>query len=395
MLVDKFNSDVMADTIDLIYNNLSIVGEGQINLNPPYQREVVWSDEKKEFFIDSILKNIVPTNLIFNINQTENERICIDGKQRCTSIKEFIDNAWPVEINGEKFFFGPEEKIKKDIRQEYERYKIFSPSERSEFKYKKIPIVTYKNLKYEDQLEVFGRIQQGCPLTEGEKISCNFIDLKSFNQIRIYFDSFKDNDLIRKYTSFERKKHHKFLFDIMYYLDTGLKNNTKKNFNIFIKKLDGNIKKLNVVINKCTDSIKLVFTKHLLNHPDIQSIKIKKALLIIIIHYLCEKYSNNEKKINDDSKLIRKTIIEFTKYTTKNKIIVKLGEACLSNLQKIYNNIYENNFKILLDIESDNDSSEKDLDESENESSSDSEKNNNKKINNNKIVVKGKKIKKK
>lgn len=64
------------------------------DMKPAYQRESVWSDEKKSFFIDSVLKNLpIPPVFLRQRIDTETGKSLyevIDGKQRLTSILEFI-----------------------------------------------------------------------------------------------------------------------------------------------------------------------------------------------------------------------------------------------------------------------------------------------------------------
>lgn len=70
------------------------------NFEPPYQRRSVWSEEKKSFFIDSILKNypIPPVFLHQKIDDQTGKTTydVIDGKQRLTAIIEFIEGEIPV-----------------------------------------------------------------------------------------------------------------------------------------------------------------------------------------------------------------------------------------------------------------------------------------------------------
>lgn len=73
---------------------------GKYNFDPPYQRRSLWTDEKKSFLIDSILKNypIPPIFLHQKIDDTSGKTKydVIDGKQRLTAIVEFIRNLIPV-----------------------------------------------------------------------------------------------------------------------------------------------------------------------------------------------------------------------------------------------------------------------------------------------------------
>lgn len=70
------------------------------NYNPPCQRQSVWHLEQKVFLIDSILKNfpIPPIFLHSHIDvDTGKTRFdVIDGKQRLTTIKEFIENKFAI-----------------------------------------------------------------------------------------------------------------------------------------------------------------------------------------------------------------------------------------------------------------------------------------------------------
>lgn len=66
------------------------------NYEPPYQRLSVWSEEKQSFFIDSLLRNypVPPIFLHKKIDDSTGKQTfnIIDGKQRLTSIKRFINN---------------------------------------------------------------------------------------------------------------------------------------------------------------------------------------------------------------------------------------------------------------------------------------------------------------
>ncbi len=358
---DKFRSDVIADTINTLYNELSIKGEGSINLDMPYQRDIVWTPEKKKLFIDSIIKHIIPQTIILNINSDKNQRECIDGKQRCISIKEFINNEWPIEINGINYFFGPDDRILKRIADDYNNYKVFLPSQRSDFKQTKIPVTTYHDLEYHDQLEIFGRIQNGSPLTDGEKMTSYFPNIISYNEITNFFEKYKNSDAIKNYTSFDRKKHHSFLMDIMFYINQGLKAKNTKNMDTFISSLAKNNKLLRICINDCKNVIMWLFTDDLLNHSSICKIKLKKYILCTIIYYLFKNFNNDLFK--KKSKYIRLTITDTTNYLHKNKTKISNSESSVKEINDIFNKFYKKNMMDTIDKlkYSDDDMSDSDL----------------------------------
>ncbi|MDR2319795.1 MAG: DUF262 domain-containing protein [Pseudomonas sp.] len=108
----------MSKLLERASNNVSIsnfyeeYSVGKYNMNPPYQRLSVWSPEKKAFFIDSILKNL-PIPPVFlrqkiddNTGKTSYE--VIDGKQRLTSIVEFIEDGFPTSDEADDPFHDDE-----------------------------------------------------------------------------------------------------------------------------------------------------------------------------------------------------------------------------------------------------------------------------------------------
>ncbi|MBI5633638.1 MAG: DUF262 domain-containing protein [Nitrospirae bacterium] len=97
MKVPLLNRESNTITIATFHENYLLK---KYNLNPPYQRHSVWSDEKQSFLIDSILKNfpMPPIFLRQNIDDNSGKTTydVIDGKQRLTSIIRFINNEIPA-----------------------------------------------------------------------------------------------------------------------------------------------------------------------------------------------------------------------------------------------------------------------------------------------------------
>ncbi|KAG2018750.1 hypothetical protein CC2G_008144 [Coprinopsis cinerea AmutBmut pab1-1] len=70
----------------------------EINLDAEYQRDVVWPDAKQISLIDSIYRNFYVPPVIFATKTHDDgseTKICIDGKQRLTSIRRFMDGLIP------------------------------------------------------------------------------------------------------------------------------------------------------------------------------------------------------------------------------------------------------------------------------------------------------------
>ncbi|GMK54663.1 hypothetical protein CspeluHIS016_0112490 [Cutaneotrichosporon spelunceum] len=145
-----------------------LIQTGTVNLNPDYQRDVVWSDARQMKLIQSLMQHYFVPPVIFAVQMNEEkgieERICIDGKQRCTSIRRFIDGRIPFisPKTGEKFWYTtyPGQKGGKPL----------SRLLKQRFDQLQIQIVEYSHLDLNQQRDIFQRVQLGMPLSTAEKL---------------------------------------------------------------------------------------------------------------------------------------------------------------------------------------------------------------------------------
>lgn len=72
------------------------------------QRDLVWTELQKSELILSILKGIKipPVSIVqYDHNDNSKELFVIDGKQRLTTIIDFINNEFPVIFKAESYYF--------------------------------------------------------------------------------------------------------------------------------------------------------------------------------------------------------------------------------------------------------------------------------------------------
>lgn len=76
-------------------------------VNRRYQRKLVWTLEEKAAFIDSLSKWYSVPLFLFASKEEQGtvQYEIIDGMQRLNAIMSFIENEYPIEINGKKGFF--------------------------------------------------------------------------------------------------------------------------------------------------------------------------------------------------------------------------------------------------------------------------------------------------
>ncbi|WP_118953417.1 DUF262 domain-containing protein [Taibaiella helva] len=86
----KVRSDKISVT--LISN---MIESGDIDMNPDFQRNLVWNNFQKSRLIESILLRI-PLPMFYFAEDDEGKLSVVDGLQRLTAIKEFMDNKFSL-----------------------------------------------------------------------------------------------------------------------------------------------------------------------------------------------------------------------------------------------------------------------------------------------------------
>lgn len=72
-----------------------MIDDGDIDLAPDFQRHFVWNNNQKSKLIESILLRI-PLPMFYFSEDDEGRITIVDGLQRLTTIKEFIENKFPL-----------------------------------------------------------------------------------------------------------------------------------------------------------------------------------------------------------------------------------------------------------------------------------------------------------
>ena len=100
---------IVSQKIDLPISTLPEMIKEQINLNPDFQRRDRWDQEKQSRFIESIIMN-VPIPPVFLGEDEYGSYVVLDGRQRLTAIKEFLNNNFKLsslkvwsDLNGQSY----------------------------------------------------------------------------------------------------------------------------------------------------------------------------------------------------------------------------------------------------------------------------------------------------
>lgn len=82
-------------------NEEGVIGfNGQLNIRPKYQREFVYSDEKRDKVLDTIMKGL-PLNIMYWAKNDDNTFEVLDGQQRTISFCQYVNGDYSIE---DKYF---------------------------------------------------------------------------------------------------------------------------------------------------------------------------------------------------------------------------------------------------------------------------------------------------
>ena len=212
----------MIDFLDMD-NNKMVISEfyendtaGKYQYDAAYQRDKVWSEEKKSFLIDSILKNypIPPVFLRLRINKDTGATTydVIDGKQRLSTIRDFIDGKVQLpddfgddlignsELNGASF---------EDLNK-FDKYK-------KQFWRYRIPIIFIETEDERLVRNVFDRLNRnGEPLVPQELRHAKYGETKFYKDIKAVAANCCWTNIFNDILEMERMENHEFVSELMF-----------------------------------------------------------------------------------------------------------------------------------------------------------------------------------
>lgn len=95
-IADMTTKDVITSQVQFL---IKFIAENQLDLNPIYQRDYVWTTEQKQSFITSLVQGkttIKPTYLYNNVPINEPMYEVLDGKQRINAVLSYMKNEFSV-----------------------------------------------------------------------------------------------------------------------------------------------------------------------------------------------------------------------------------------------------------------------------------------------------------
>ena len=160
---------------------------------PDWQREEVWTLDKKQLLIDSILRGWkLPKFYFLKVASNPDEYEVVDGQQRLMAIFEFCDNELPLSDESARVFKANSYRtLPESVSDRFDDYEI---------EFDEITEADEQDLK-----EFFQRLQQGLPLTSSEKLNSVHSNLRDFTKRLARHDFFKKKVVLndKRYAHFD------------------------------------------------------------------------------------------------------------------------------------------------------------------------------------------------
>ena len=148
-------------------HHTELLQDNLIDLDPDYQRKVVWTPDRQMGLINSLIENFYVPPIIFNIEErptaegseeTRLVRICVDGKQRLSSVLRFVRGLVPcVDSDGYRWWWNRDGGRNRNVLDEEFKDRFLA---------KQFICIEYTNLSDTQQEELFGRVQKGMMLSD-------------------------------------------------------------------------------------------------------------------------------------------------------------------------------------------------------------------------------------
>ncbi|KAI8988352.1 hypothetical protein BDF20DRAFT_855246 [Mycotypha africana] len=161
-----------------------MIEEGEVFVDAPYQRDIVWNAEKMGDLVDSVLNNYYIPPLLFAVRLAVNGkfiRVVIDGKQRLAAIRRFMKNlvAYVDTSSGKtinRYYLDDptisenDTEAERALRNNIKPTHFLTPEQFDTFNDFEFVAVEYADIAEEDEFNIFSRVQLGISLSSADKL---------------------------------------------------------------------------------------------------------------------------------------------------------------------------------------------------------------------------------
>lgn len=290
-------------------------------------------------FIDSVINGIIPSNILLNKEfcNKNTKLTCIDGKQRLTTLKMFHNNEIPyiqidqdTEIETHVYF----DKIPNESKYDDIEYAVLDKKYIwCKFLDRKVPVAYYTELSYDQQTDIFQRINKSMPATKGEIFTSKF---SNKNVGETLYDFMKKHNFMKC----KRWGHVDYILYLMYMIhidDVKLMKDSKSiRENIFIKKLN-DLEKVKELIGESEEFIEIYYSNDILLSDDIKQLSLLKWFKVSIGFMIYKKFDDYDENSDVIINIIKKTWKKWDNEENKHRSCS--SDKSIKILQNVFNKI--------------------------------------------------------
>lgn len=145
-----------------VHDVLRRIEKGSFIMNPDFQREFLWDEEKQSKLIESVLLRI-PLPVFYLAEDEEGHLIVVDGLQRLSTFKRYVDNQAQLKLPHNE-----------DLNKK--RFKDLSPKLQNRIEdCNLILYVIDAKVPERAKLDIFERVNGGVPLTRQQMRNCLYM----------------------------------------------------------------------------------------------------------------------------------------------------------------------------------------------------------------------------
>jgi len=217
--------------IQSVYSEL-LCSDDKLNRRPAYQRNLVWDPEQKGYLVDTIMTNCPMPIFLLYMNDTDEEYECIDGQNRLTTIKEYIEQdsvekvpfSWRVETEiGEEHIYYLNDKTKEAMQkfcdeQNKKRksklspktYRLMNAAEVKRYNKYELTLSQIKTkLTFNQRKQIFRRWQNGTGISQ-----CDGFKNEPYIYCEYVVQNALDRDLTTTISALLKSSRNNWLWDI-------------------------------------------------------------------------------------------------------------------------------------------------------------------------------------
>ncbi|NCN70982.1 MAG: DUF262 domain-containing protein [Rhodoferax sp.] len=145
-----------------VHDVLRRIAKGSFVMNPDFQRDFIWQEDKQSKLIESVLMRI-PLPVFYLGEDEEGRMVVVDGLQRLSTFQRFVNNEFPLKLPDQA-----------ELNKRY--FRDLSPKMQNRIEdCNLILYVIDAKVPEQARLDIFDRVNGGVPLTRQQMRNCLYM----------------------------------------------------------------------------------------------------------------------------------------------------------------------------------------------------------------------------